>query len=265
MRAFLLGSVARSDPNPFHRNYSINQRSLFDENYAFASTQNLKNKDIPEGGAKGTILPSLGASHVRSFEKYVDAVIDLLIPGQTPGIKEQIVDLYPKPEILFFGSDEGTADLMDWAALHAEARGADAWWKSFTTGKSAAKLGGVPHDAYGMTSLSVRQYVLGIYKQLGLKEANITKVQTGGPDGDLGSNEILLSSDKTVSVIDGSGVLADPAGLDREELRRLAKLRVPVGNFNKAKLSKDGYLVLVEDQDIKLACELLSYADTRSC
>ena len=32
---------------------------LFDENYNLASTQSLKNKDIPEGGAKGTILPSL--------------------------------------------------------------------------------------------------------------------------------------------------------------------------------------------------------------
>ena len=31
---------------------------LFDENYALASTQSLKNKDIPEGGSKGTILPS---------------------------------------------------------------------------------------------------------------------------------------------------------------------------------------------------------------
>ena len=31
---------------------------LFDENYNLASTQSLKNKDIPEGGAKGTILPS---------------------------------------------------------------------------------------------------------------------------------------------------------------------------------------------------------------
>ena len=50
------------------------------------------------------------------FEKYVDAVIDLLIPGQTPGIKEKLVDLYGKPELLFFGPDEGTADLMDWAA-----------------------------------------------------------------------------------------------------------------------------------------------------
>ncbi|THG97604.1 hypothetical protein EW145_g7585 [Phellinidium pouzarii] len=224
----------------------------FDENYALASTQSLKNKDIPEGGAKGTILPSLGANPRTAFEKYVDAVIDLLIPGQSPGIKERLIDLYGKPEILFFGPDEGTADMMDWAALHARSRGAETWWKSFTTGKSAERLGGVPHDRYGMTSLSVRQYVVGIYAKLGLREREITKVQTGGPDGDLGSNEILLSNEKTVAVIDGSGVLADPAGLDRDELVRLAKLRVPVSNFAKSKLGKDGYLVLVEDQDVKL-------------
>ncbi|EPQ54800.1 NAD-specific glutamate dehydrogenase [Gloeophyllum trabeum ATCC 11539] len=232
--------------------YSINQRQLFDENYGLASTQSLKNKDIPEGGAKGTILPSLGASPRLCFEKYVDAIIDLLIPGRTPGIKEPLVDLYSRPEMLFFGPDEGTADMMDWAAMHARDRGAETWWKSFTTGKSAEHLGGVPHDTYGMTSLSIRQYVLGIYKQLGLREKDITKVQTGGPDGDLGSNEILLSSDKTVAIIDGSGVLADPVGLNREELVRLAKLRKPVSFFDTSKLSKDGYLVKVEDQDVKL-------------
>jgi glutamate dehydrogenase len=233
-------------------NYSINQRMLFDENYGLASTQSLKNKDIPEGGAKGTILPALGANPRLCFEKYVDSVLDLLIPGQSPGIKERIVDLYNKPEILFLGPDEGTADMMDWAATHARDRGADTWWKSFTTGKTAATLGGIPHDAYGMTSISIRQYLLGIYKQLGLREKDVTKVQTGGPDGDLGSNEILLSSDKTIAVIDGSGVLADPAGINRAELVRLAKLRIPVENFDKSKLGKDGYLVRVDDQDVKL-------------
>ncbi len=45
---------------------------LFDENYNLAATQSLKNKDIPEGGAKGTILPSLGADPRQCFEKYVD-------------------------------------------------------------------------------------------------------------------------------------------------------------------------------------------------
>ncbi|EUC63288.1 glutamate dehydrogenase (NAD+) [Rhizoctonia solani AG-3 Rhs1AP] len=232
-------------------NYSINQRMLFDENYALAATQTLKNKDIPESGAKGTILPSLGAAPELCFQKYVDAIVDLLIPGHTPGIKEPIVDLYGEPELLFFGPDEGTADLMDWAANHARSRGAP-WWKSFTTGKSAEMLGGVPHDTYGMTSLSVRQYILAVYKQMGLREKDVTKVQTGGPDGDLGSNEILLSSDKTVAVIDGSGVLADPAGLDRTELVRLAKARKMISNFDKSKLSKDGYVVLCEQHDVKL-------------
>lgn len=70
------------------------------------------------------------------------------------------------------------------------------------------------------------------------------------------TDEILLSSDKTIAIIDGSGVLADPAGIDREELIRLAKLRVPVSHFDSSKLSKDGYLVKVEDQDVKLPCEL---------
>jgi glutamate dehydrogenase len=72
----------------------------------------------------------------------------------------------------------------------------------------------------------------------------------------LPTDEILLANDKTVAVIDGSGVLADPHGIDRVELIRLAKLRIPVSNFNVEKLSKEGYLVKIEDQDIKLPCAL---------
>ena len=68
-------------------------------------------------------------------------------------------------------------------------------------------------------------------------------------------DEILLSSDKTIAIIDGSGVLHDPVGINREELVRLAKLRKPVGFFDTSKLSKDGYLVRVEDQDVKLPCK----------
>jgi glutamate dehydrogenase len=78
-------------------------------------------------------------------------------------------------------------------------------------------------------------------------------------------DEILLSNDKTIAIIDGSGVLADPNGINREELVRLAQLRVPVSNFNQAKLSKDGYLVRVEDQDIKLPCEPILFLYAVSC
>jgi len=232
--------------------YSINLRSLFDENYALAATQQRKNKDIPEGGSKGTILLDVTQQDKSrvAFEKYVDSVLDLLIDGVTPGIKDKIVDLYGKPEILFFGPDEGTADMMDFASAHARIRGAT-FWKAFTTGKSQS-LGGIPHDTYGMTTRSVHQYVLGIYRKLNLDEEKITKLQTGGPDGDLGSNEIKISQDKTIGIVDGSGVLYDPEGINREELVRLAESRRMISNFNQDKLGPKGFKILVDEYDIKL-------------
>ncbi|CAG8527997.1 12955_t:CDS:2 [Ambispora leptoticha] len=253
--------------------YSINLRSLFDENYALAATQQRKNKDIPEGGSKGTILLDIGQQDKDrvAFEKYVDCILDLLIVGKTPGIKEvsndrrhriakdspqlfgqyeKIVDLYGKPEILFFGPDEGTANFVDWASAHAKKRGAP-FWKAFTTGKSQS-MGGIPHDMYGMTTRSVHQYVLGIYRKLGLKEVKITKFQTGGPDGDLGSNEIKISKDRTVAIVDGSGVLCDPEGIDRIELKRLANDRLMINHFDLSKLSPKGFRVLVDQSNVKL-------------
>ncbi|KAI9356984.1 Glutamate/Leucine/Phenylalanine/Valine dehydrogenase-domain-containing protein [Zopfochytrium polystomum] len=232
--------------------YSINLRSLFDENYGLANTQQRKNKDIPEGGSKGTILLDVTQQDKPkvAFDKYVDAMLDLLIPGESPGIKERIVDLYGRPEILFFGPDEGTADYMDWASQHARKRGAS-FWKAFTTGKSQS-LGGIPHDLFGMTTRSVHQYVVGIYRKLGVKEENVTKMQTGGPDGDLGSNEIKISKDKTIAIVDGSGVLYDAEGIHREELLRLATNRLMVSHFDVSKLGKTGFRVLVDESNVKL-------------
>lgn len=55
---------------------------------------------------------------------------------------------------------------MDWASQHAKLRGAH-FWKAFTTGKSQ-RMGGIPHDLFGMTTHSIHQYVTGIYRKLGL-------------------------------------------------------------------------------------------------
>ncbi|KAG5950530.1 glutamate dehydrogenase (NADP(+)) gdh1 [Claviceps sorghi] len=232
--------------------YGINARNLFDENYGLASTQQRKNKDIPEGGSKGVILldPKMQDRAQEAFEKYIDSILDLLLPAQTPGIKNKLVDLYGKEEIIFMGPDENTADLVDWATEHARARGAP-WWKSFFTGKSP-KLGGIPHDKYGMTTLSVREYVKGIYRKLELDPASVRKMQTGGPDGDLGSNEILLGNEKWTAIVDGSGVIADPNGLDKDELVRLAKKRAMISEYDLTKLSEDGYRVLCEDNNVTL-------------
>lgn len=76
---------------------------------------------------------------------------------------------------------------------------------------------------------------------------------SGGPDGDLGSNEIKLSIGETiVAVIDGSGVLHDTNGLDYAELCRLANARLAASNFDRGKLSEDGFFVSVDDTDVRL-------------
>ena len=225
--------------------YDANLRTLFDENYGLAHTQQRKNKDLPEGGSKGAILMKPGATNAEAFvgfKKYISALLDLL--QESP----EIVDRVKKQEILFFGPDEGTAEFMDWASQAAKRRGFS-YWKALTTGKSPA-MGGIPHDMYGMTTRSIHPYVLGVLEKLGLKESEVTKLQTGGPDGDLGSNEIKISLDKTIAIVDGSGVLYDPQGIDRAELVRLATARKMIDQFDVAKLSPKGFRVLVGEVNI---------------
>jgi glutamate dehydrogenase len=226
--------------------YEHNRETIFLENYNLAHTQQRKNKDIPEGGAKGTLLLRYrNQDEVReAFVSYIDAMLDLLLP------RKDVLDLEGRQDILFLGPDERTAELMDWAALYAGRRKYK-YWKAFTTGKSPA-IGGIPHDMFGMTTAGVHEYVLAVLEKLRLQEEALTKVQTGGPDGDLGSNEILMSKDRTIAVIDGSGVLYDPKGLDREELVRLARERVMVERFERRRLSKAGFFVSVKDRDVRL-------------
>ena len=111
---------------------------------------------------------------------------------------------------------------MDWASSHSQKRGYP-FWKAISTGKSPS-LGGIPHDTYGMITRSIHQYVWGIYRNRGLKEEDCKKMQTGGTDGDLGSNEIKISKDKNRGIVDGSEIW-DPERLNRSELLRLATAR----------------------------------------
>jgi glutamate dehydrogenase len=226
--------------------YHTNLDTVFMENYNLALTQQKKNKDIPEGGSKGIILLRMDNQEEveRAFIDYVDGILDVIIDH------EEVTDLFGKEEILFFGPDERTADLMDWVPFYARKR-MYPFWKALSTGK-APENGGIPHDLYGMTTSSVHQYVLGALEKRGLKEENVSKVQTGGPDGDLGSNEIKISKDKTIAVVDGSGVLYDPQGINRNELGRLAAERVMVENFDRSMLSSEGFLVTVNDKQVTL-------------
>lgn len=224
-----------------------NRQTLFNENYGLAYTQNNKNKDIPEFGSKGTILPEPRSQNNTRFTfcKYMSGMMDLILPE-----KSGILDHHGKEEIIFFGPDEGTADVMEWAAKYSRDRGYN-YWKAATTGKPPT-MGGIPHDVYGMTTRSVHANVVALLRELDIPEESVTKLQTGGPDGDLGSNEITMSKDKTIAIVDGSGVVFDPNGLDRTEMCRLAEERVMVGAFDTSKLSQDGCFVSVDAQNVTL-------------
>jgi len=98
-------------------------------------------------------------------------LLDVIIPSK------HIIDHLEDEEILFLGPDEGTAGVMEWAALYAKERGYP-YWKAFTTGKPPS-LGGIPHDAYGMTTRSVHQFVLGLLEKQGIQEEDVRKLQIG--------------------------------------------------------------------------------------
>merc|ERR1740117_1310384 len=94
--------VRSPDTNTWFRNNA----SLFEECYNLAYTQQLKNKDIPEGGAKGVILLDSKASCVHSqsssagrdcFVKYMDALLDCML--RPAGVHCHC----PNEELLFFG------------------------------------------------------------------------------------------------------------------------------------------------------------------
>ncbi|SBS99416.1 glutamate dehydrogenase, putative [Plasmodium malariae] len=153
----------------------------------------------------------------KEAEKKGEEVVDASEVDET--VEEEDEDL------IFLGPDENTGSdqLMDWACIIAKKRNYS-YWKTFSTGK-LRKNGGVPHDLYGMTTLGIETYIKKLCEKLNIKEENIARSVVGGPDGDLGSNAILQSKTKIISIIDGSGVLYDKEGLNKEELIRLAKMR----------------------------------------
>ncbi|WP_320044424.1 NAD-glutamate dehydrogenase domain-containing protein [uncultured Desulfobacter sp.] len=266
-------------------------------NYALGpKAQRLKHKDICESGSKGVVVPHpLYATYsMQALYDYTDGIMDLMLPDV------DVVDLYKKPEMIFFGPDEGTAPLMDKVALRAKDRGYD-YWRTITTGKSF----GIPHDTYGIldngdvfgllahdedsTELAVNgkteiiapdmeeiwqrignritvsgmttTSVMGAFRTMidhyGVQEVDLNLMMTGGPDGDLGANEIQCYKGKICLIIDGGSILFDPDGLDRQALTQIAFMRHTAPRMNSLgfpteKLGPKGFMVPLKGKDITL-------------
>jgi glutamate dehydrogenase len=245
-------------------NYAL--LGCFDEVYGLSQAQQLKNKDIPEGGSKAVLLLSVGGHRAQAVRWAINAILDLLVTedeSHQDKLKEQI-SYYQQEEIIYLGPDENvTNDLIVWVAEHAARRGYP-YARAFMSSKPGD---GINHKEYGVTSEGINVFVENILLHLGInpRKDKFTVKLTGGPDGDVAGNEMKIlkreygENARIVSVADGYGAAFDPNGLDWDELMRLFKEGSAISKFSKEKLStaKEAFVIKADtNQNIRIRDEL---------
>jgi len=248
---------------------------IFSECYQLAYTQQKKNKDLPEGGAKGILflmpredldieeklvvkegedIKQVTKTHFfaylyRSQRLFIESLLSLVNCDGEGRLKEKsIVDYYLKPEYLYIGPDENMHDAMiEWIAEYAKK--VDYKPKSaFITSKPRI---GINHKRYGATSLGVNCCMEEALKFLKInpQQTVFTVKMSGGPDGDVAGNQILNlhrrypNTARLVTLIDASGVIYDPQGLDLAICEKLFHQTKPIRFYPPERLSEGGFLL----------------------
>lgn len=246
--------------------YSFAFAGVFDEVYGLSYAQQLKNKDIPEGGSKAVLLLKPGGEKSRAVKGAINALLDLLVSEDEIHEEDASnqVSYYKDEEIIYLGPDENmTNDLIEWVPVHAAKRGYK-YAQAFMSSKPKA---GINHKEYGVTSEGLNVFLDHALRFMGInpKKDSFTIKMTGGPDGDVAGNELKIlhreygENAKVVAIADGFGAAYDPEGLDWGELLRLAEEGLSIAEFNAAKISKaeGSYLVHADTaENIKTRNEL---------
>jgi len=248
---------------------SLEQHALessrhYKECYGLAFAQQLKNKDIPEGGSKAVILINCDdLSEERknfvmrkSVKAFTDTLLDLVL--DTDETRSKVVDLLGKKEVLYLGPDEQvTVEDINWVIKRASRRG----YETPDAFMSSKPRSGINHKEFGVTSEGVNVFLeSALFHILNINPRNesFTIKMTGGPDGDVAGNEIkILSREygknaKIVGIADHSGCAEDPNGLDQTELLRLVSNGLSISNFDRQMLGDGGVVHLVDtDEGVK--------------
>lgn len=230
--------------------HALESTRTYDEVYGLSFAQQLKNKDIPEGGSKGVVLvntvgmnPSTKFFAMRkSVRGFSDALLDLIVKDSV----QHLVDFYGKDELIYLGPDEQIIPSdIEWIIERAGQRG----YPIPAAFMSSKKDDGFNHKEFGVTSEGVV-----VYLDVALR--NVLNIDphtqpfsvkiTGGPDGDVAGNlmNILFrdypNTAKVVAVADGFGVAEDTDGLNAEELLRLFHEGKSIDHFRQEKLGPNG-------------------------
>lgn len=238
------------------------EASILLECYLLAWTQRTKNKDIPEGGAKGILYIDMRGAKTKEEERerlyagqkaYVKALLSIVNCDVSGKLKEKfVIDYYKLPEYLYLGPDENMHDSMiEWIASYSKSIGYPPG-VAFITGKARS---GINHKEFGVTSFGVTVALEHVLRYLGIdKQESITFKMVGGPDGDVAGNCILcidaLYGNRAhfVAITDISGTIFDPLGLDVVELKKLVKEQKSVSFYPRELLSAKGFLLIKHDQ-----------------
>lgn len=262
------------------------RKNIFTECYHLSLTQHMKNKDIPEGGAKGIIFLS-PLEHLESeslvFEKellmssldpekieealklfkkqqkieylhlaqrsFIESLVSIVNCYPDGTIKaKNIVDYWHQPEYLYLGPDENMHDeMIQWIADFSKKYA----YKPGGAFISSKPLAGINHKEYGVTSLGVNVYMEALLRFFGIDPSNMpfTLKMSGGPDGDVAGNQIFNlykyypNTAKLLTLIDVSGTIYDPNGLDLNILHDLFRESKPIKYYPPDRLSDGGYLL----------------------
>lgn len=241
--------------------YALESAHQYDEVWGLAFAQQLKNKDIPEGGSKAVVLiDNIGMSKAgkdfvmrKSVKAFTDTILDLIV--DTEETREEVVDFVGKKEVLYLGPDEQvTPEDINWVIKRAKQRGYDTP-AAFMSSKPRA---GINHKEFGVTSEGVNVYLdvaLRHVLKIDPKQESFTIKITGGPDGDVAGNELKIlareygENAKVVGIADGTGCAEDPNGLDWDELLRLVHDNLPIDHFNTSKLGEGGAVHTVDTEE----------------
>lgn len=235
--------------------YLTSANTLFRENYVLAHTQHLKNKDIYEGGSKMVAILNvdIGADAEKKRQQlyklqfgFINAFLDIFVTENGKAKNPRVVDYYGEDEPIELGPDENMHDAMiELIAKQARKRG-----YLLGAGIMSSKEVGINHKEYGVTSIGVirfaevtMQAVLGI----DMHKDRFSVKFTGGPNGDVAGNGMRLLLERCPQVeirliIDGSGALFDPQGLDHAALRNIV-LQSDADAFDPNALHINGFIL----------------------
>ncbi len=223
-----------------------------DEAYGLAWAQELKNKDIPEGGAKAVLLVHPARDVTPCVRAFTDAVLDLITADAAT--RAAVVDRLGQAEALYLGPDENiTPSHIRWIVARAKDRGYAAPTALMTSKPDA----GINHKEFGVTSEGLNVFLEVALRAIGIdpRRQPFTLKLTGGPDGDVAGNQIKIAIRefgehvKIVGIADGLGCAEDPRGLDPRELLRLVDENRPIVAFDRARLSPEGRLASAADPE----------------